>query len=66
MAGKSKYIPICDYDHFECDIMYDTCCIDIGFTIGSSSFKGEKRNNLFFGVSFLFWDLLITIKNLRK
>lgn len=61
-----KYYQLLDYDHFECSIQNDPDRIGLGFTIGSTSFKGDKRDNLYIDFQFLTLTFGIEIKNLRK
>ena len=66
MLLRNKYISLLDYDHFEIDIMFNPDIVDFGISLGSTSFKGNKIDNLFVDFKFLFFTLGMEIKNLRK
>ena len=65
MIARCKYYLLLDFDHFECGISYDPYCMGLGPRVGSNSFKGEKRDNVFIDFEFLCWTFGIEIRNFR-
>lgn len=66
MPPRSRYYDLFDYHHFECDIMYKPHCIGLGIQLGTNSYKGGKRDNLYLDVQLLYWTFGFEVKNLRK
>ncbi len=61
-----KFYDLLDYTHFECSIDNHTGGVGFGFSLGISSFRGDKKDNLYLYLHFTTLTLELEIKELIK
>ena len=62
---RQSNIDLLDFDHFVCDLVFHPDRIAFGIEIGTNSYKGGKRDNLYLDIFFLCFTFGLEIKNLR-
>ncbi len=66
MSKRIRHVSLINYGNFFCEISISTDLIALGITVGSSSFKGDKRDDIFLGIDIFILFITIGYRNLRK
>lgn len=62
--GRTTHITLLNSEHFECSIIHNPDCINIGLRMGFTSLPGKKKDSFF--VNTEIWSLSFGIEIRRR
>ena len=60
--NRIKHMSSIEYRNFFCEVSISTDTVGLGITIGSSSFIGDKRDNVFINIDILILSIVVGIE----